>query len=221
MHAAQQAPHWLDDYAGKRFEWQKTRIDGKTTYYRPLGLVELTFDADGRYNEGRADMNALLELEVKCELTLEELRQRISLAWTCLRCQHSLLQARAVAVSRRQNKHSATEEDTCFAVDAWELAGLAIADAMQHIVFLQDHYTSVEPMDFWLHTQNTGRVIDPSKALAKLFVFPLEASGSTGESTLIPDRIKTHVEDMVGSAWDSALYGRSSVTLCMWDYTLT
>lgn len=76
MHRKTSEPHWLDDYGSKQFQWQSIQAHGRTTYYRRLGLVEFCFDADGRYNEGRADINALLELEIRSRLSREELHKR-------------------------------------------------------------------------------------------------------------------------------------------------
>ncbi|KAK5127190.1 hypothetical protein LTR85_008551 [Meristemomyces frigidus] len=54
----------------------------------------------------------------------------------------------------------------------------AIRDADKHVSFLDDHYETVDTQDFWLHSQNVARVVEPTQALAKLFVLPLEPRGS-------------------------------------------
>ncbi|KAK5127737.1 hypothetical protein LTR08_004218 [Meristemomyces frigidus] len=177
-------PHWLSDYASKSFEWQNTRSHDQTTYYRRLGLVEACFDADGRHYEGRADLNALLELEVKSPLTRDELHRRILLAWTCLRSRHLLLQSRAVATRDVSSEASGAADATCFAVDLDDTPDAAVRAANQHIVFLDAHFDAVDPLLFWTHAQNATRVVDPATALAKLFVLPLQQSTRNGRHNL-------------------------------------
>ena len=164
-------PHWLDNYGSKEYQWQSHEQNKRTVYYRPLGLVEYSFDADGRYYEGRADMNSQLDLEVKSSLSFHDLRERILFAWACLRCQHLLLQAKAVPTKRLLGRDSVAGSDICFAVDAPWTVTQAIEDAGEHLVFLYDHFENVDPKDFWMHCQNTGRVVDAHRALAKLFVY--------------------------------------------------
>jgi hypothetical protein len=48
----------------------------------------------------------------------------------------------------------------------------ALSDAEQQMVFLEDHYDSIEWKDFYHHCQNVKRVVDPDVALAKVFVLP-------------------------------------------------
>ena len=176
--------HWLHRYGNKEFyKWRtrKTQGDGRngrTTYHRPLGLVESAFDSDGRYHEGRADMNIQLDLEVKLKLNDEDFRERLLFAWTALRCKHLLIQARAVSGNELESGADGVGDaedagmNIHFAVDAPSTIQQSIEDGGQHLVFLQDHFESVDSRDFWTHTQNTGRVIDPSRALAKMFVLP-------------------------------------------------
>lgn len=176
--------HWLYRYGNKQYyAWRTiTRTsnghnEGKqrTTYHRPLGLVESAFDSDGRFFEGRADMNIQLDLECKSKLSDEDFRERVLFAWTALRCKHLLVQARAVeryALGLDENVGEGRELH--FAVDAPSTIQQAVEDAGEHLVFLQDHFQHIDAKDCWTHTQNTARIIDPSRALAKLFVLPPE-----------------------------------------------
>jgi hypothetical protein len=164
---------WLRHYASKEYKWQSREHDTYTRFYRPIGLVESTFDSDGRYWEGRADINNLLELEVRLNIAPDVLRRRIVLAWTCLRNQHLLLQAKAASRSA-VDSGAVSGHTLTFVVDVQHGAKDSIIDAKKHIVFLSDHYDDVDWQDFWRHSQNAGRVVDPIEALAKIFVFPLE-----------------------------------------------
>ena len=56
--------NWLSRYANEYHAWRNISLSGgKLAFSRPLGLVELSFDADGTLFGGRADMNTLLTLE--------------------------------------------------------------------------------------------------------------------------------------------------------------
>lgn len=172
--------HWLHRYGNKEYYSWRTLTNkvngrqGRTTYHRPLGLVESAFDSDGRFFEGRADMNIQLDLECRSGLSEEDFRERLIFAWTALRCRHLLVQARAVGRGELDGGAEQENEgkELHFAIDAPKTIGQAIEDGGQHLVFLQDHFTSVDAKDFWTHTQNAARVIDPSRALARLFVLP-------------------------------------------------
>ncbi|EMC93540.1 hypothetical protein BAUCODRAFT_37227, partial [Baudoinia panamericana UAMH 10762] len=160
-------PHWLHLYANEEhYQWQGSELHGRKVFYRPLGLVESVFDSDGRYCEGRADLNVDLEVAVRTSLLREDVRHHILHAWACLRIQHLLLQAKAVR-GIDYNK-----QEIFFVVNAESSLNSILSSAAGHIVFLDEHFQSVDRADFWLHCQNGSRVVDPSKALAKLFVFP-------------------------------------------------
>jgi len=128
----------------------------------------------------------MLELEMKSTVGEAELRRRILLAWTCLRCQHWLLQTKALAgkdVAAATLKES--RDDIFFAVDVPSTVNNAVEEAEHHLVHLNEHHDEVGWRDFWLHCQNTPRVVDPKKALAKMFVLPSERRAeSNGTSTL-------------------------------------
>ena len=138
-------------------------------------MVEFAFDVDGRYFEGRADMNVQLDLEVESSLSHHDFRERILFAWACLCYQHLLLKAKAVSsetLSGQDGRSSGS--DVCFVIEAATNISQAIEDSAKRLVFLNDHFEAIDPLDFWTHCQNTARIIDPSTALAKLFILPLE-----------------------------------------------
>jgi hypothetical protein len=166
--------HWLDRYGSQEYKWRSLKHDGRTSFYRELGFTEFAFDVDGRYYEGRADMNAQLELEIRTSLEHHDFRERILFAWTCLRCQHLLLQAKALTGRELFDKDAPKRTDVYFKVDLPRTVSEAIEDAAQHLVFLSDHFDHVYHWDFWMHCQNTARILDPSKALSKVFVHGLE-----------------------------------------------
>ena len=91
--------NWLARYANNYHTWEVVLIDGKQAYRRPLGLVESSFNTDGSDYEDRADVNALLTLEIRSVLNPDEFRRRILLAWASLRLQHVLMLARVPAIS--------------------------------------------------------------------------------------------------------------------------
>ncbi|RMY75893.1 hypothetical protein D0864_09745 [Hortaea werneckii] len=169
--------HWLDDYGSERFRWRETRNDQQQFFYRPLGHTESLFDSDGRYYEGRADINSMVEMEVKSRLTEEQLHEKILLAWTCLRSRHSLLRASAVKRVDIGLSHDDDPNEYCFRVHVPRDVEEAKDSAKGHIVFLGDHYEAVDTDDFWYHAQNSARVFDPAEALSRLFVFPLLSLG--------------------------------------------
>lgn len=171
--------NWLYRYANlEHYQWRSPRIkkSGRSTFFRPQGLVECTFDTDGRYFEGRADINSQLTLAVKSSLVHHEFRERILLAWACLRCQHLLLQAKALTDAEMKDDGlvaDVTAGEFFFEVDVAGNVSQAVEDAGRELVFLDDHFADVDPLDFWIHSQNSARILDPRRALARLFVYPI------------------------------------------------
>lgn len=118
-------------------------------------------------------MNCLLQLAIKSTLSKAAFRERVLLAWTRLRYQHLLLQARTV-------KHACSNEEKPFAPQGLhfvlgvpESVDQARELASNHIVFLEDFYDHIDWQDFYTHCQNASRVVDASVALAKIFVSPV------------------------------------------------
>lgn len=178
--------HWLSQYGATSTHAWREVVDnaGNTILYRPLGLVEFAFDSDGRYYEGRADMNCTLDLCIKSRLSKAELRERIAMAWTLLRCQHCLIQA--AAVDRKPYMEASTDTmipDRYFAIALPSNVDSAVQSGKSNIDFLEDHYEHVDTLDFWIHAQNSARAVDASQCLSRLFVFPIE-HGRGGLDTL-------------------------------------
>lgn len=165
---------WLDQYASDCFDWHSANVGDSVVYYRPVGLVEQAFDSDGRYFEGRADMNALLQLEAKHTLDNAALRERIRWAWTCLRNRHAFLQAKSLTLQPYMKDGIKSSSDKYFVLETSQDQERALAVADRQIVFLSDHFDNVNASDLWYHCQNSARVVDPDQALAKLFVLPPE-----------------------------------------------
>ena len=172
--ATHQAPHWLNRYAKGHPRWRSLHWNGTLLHYRPLGIVEGFFDTDGTDYEGRADLNAHLILESRCCLSKDALRQRIRLAWAVLRTQHALLSAQALSGSDFLPGSNGGSTDRYFVVEELQSAQKAVQDASNAMVFVEDHYPSVDVEDFYRHIMNTTRAIDSTRALAKLFFLPLE-----------------------------------------------
>lgn len=171
---------WLDDYAGKRYQWQKASKNGQDYFHRPIGWVENAFDADGRHYEGRADMTTELLAEVKTGLSRADMDERIVLGWAILRNEHALLKASSISWAR--NGEGA---DLHFVVGVPRSITQAIQESREHIVFLHNHYDDVDPLDFWTHAQNTARVVDPASCLAKLFVLPYQSHNGHTELRML------------------------------------
>ncbi|KAJ4383037.1 hypothetical protein N0V86_002265 [Didymella sp. IMI 355093] len=158
--------HWLDRYAAGYHAWTSTTNEaGRTTFTRPLGLVETSFDSDGAYYGGRADMTATLTVEVKHSLSKEDLRRRIALAWTALRLRHILLMSRHVDDPSSGLRH--------FAIDVPADLPTALRDVEASTVWIEDDYSSVDAQHLHDHALNVNRIIEPQKCMAKLHVLPL------------------------------------------------
>jgi hypothetical protein len=157
--------HWLDRYATGFHAWTSTSNEhGQTTFTRPLGLVETSFDSDGVYFGGRADMTGTLTVEVKHSLSRDDLRRRITLAWTALRLRHVLL------MSRHFDDPSGLRR---FAIDVPKDLSSALRDVEEAVVWVEDHYNDIDAHDFHDHALNVNRVIEPEECMSKLHVLPL------------------------------------------------
>ena len=174
MLTEQQPFHWSDRYGSQEYDWRSLKQNDRTSFYRELGFAEFGFDVDGRQYQGRADMNAQLELEVRTSLEHHDFRERVLFAWACMRCQHVLVQAKALTGEELFGYKTPKRTEVYFTIDLPRTVSEAIEDAAQHLVFLDDHFENVDQWDFWVHCQNTARVLDPSKALSKVFAHRLE-----------------------------------------------
>ncbi|KAI8939946.1 hypothetical protein NX059_003672 [Plenodomus lindquistii] len=172
MAHAELQDHWLSKYASKLHPWilsTEPNSNGTTTqsFSRPLGLVETSFDTDGTYFGGRADMTALLTLSIAHTLSDTELRKRIALAWTQLRLEHVLLSSR-VSDDAKTGKR-------CFVVPVPPTVEDAVKDVEESIIWIEDLYSAseVDENNLYHHAYNTGRIIEPQKCMSKLHVLPL------------------------------------------------
>ncbi|KAG9624035.1 hypothetical protein KCU64_g19995, partial [Aureobasidium melanogenum] len=173
-------PHWLDQYASNYHEWHEVQIDDRHCFYRPLGIVETAFDSDGIYYEGRADVNAYLDLAVRHRLSQVQLRQRITLAWTVLRLSHVLLLTRAVDRKPFMTAGNVAQR-RFFLICPPEGFQEAIIDATKSLSFVEQPLDERGLAKFYRHAQNTGRVVNADDFLAKLFIFP--AGDNVGPKT--------------------------------------
>lgn len=162
--------HWLERYANSHHEWRSFRDDnGDVFWCRRQGIVECSFDADGRYNGGRADVTSLLRLKAVTSVSPEALRQRFVLAWTTLRLQHVLMRARAPLLVNESRK----TEEPHFQVPCFRNAEAAITDAKKWLSFVEDRPDrEVDDDEFHLHVINAARIVDPASSLSKLFILP-------------------------------------------------
>jgi hypothetical protein len=168
------AEHWLDQYAAGYHAWQSAVDDeGRPCFYRPLGLVERGFDLDGYGYEGRADINATLELDVATTCTLPQIQKRILLAWTALRLHHVLLLSKAVfRQSFMRPAHPSAPR--YFLLQFPEDTKQAKSQAASCLQFLKASQGDINLADFFHHAQNVARVVKPANAMSELFVAPLE-----------------------------------------------
>lgn len=174
--AADSPEQWLNWYGGSRYDWQTVKAGhGRTVFARRIGIVESFFDHDGTDFVGRADMHCLLSSEVQSNLSNVDLQTRFISAWAVLRARHPLLRARAVDAEADPILWSTSLTDRCFVIDEPISEQSLVDEARDSIVFLQDHgYENVSPKDFYRHSMNTARIFDPSKAMSKLFVLPVQ-----------------------------------------------
>jgi hypothetical protein len=168
-------PAWLDSYASSKYDWQARRDGNRTSYVRRMGIVEGLFDTDGTHFEGRADLSVDLHVEMRTSLGEADFRKHIETAWSVMRQKHILLSAKASTLDRA-DPLAGGDGKRAFVCDQ---AG-SFEEIRQwgrgHIDFVADYYGRVDGHDFYQHLMNSSRVIDPDKALARLFVLPFKHS---------------------------------------------
>lgn len=168
-------PAWLQRYANNYHAWNRSEdADGYALFKRPLGLVETGFHHDGIHYGGRADLTCALNLEMKSDLTNDQVRNRVLLAWTALRMRHPLLHAK-VPLDDPAGAGSFVLQIPRGATEALDLVD-------KQLVSLQ-HYDEVDVGDFVDHIINTGRIVDSSESVSKLFILPFQPL-SNGRLTL-------------------------------------
>ena len=169
-------PEWLSGYASDVYDWHKiSENDGRTTYWRRMGMVEGLFHCDGADFEGRADLNMNLRIEVRTSLPLEDYRQRIAKAWSIFRQQHILVSAAAAKV-RDFDKSGKLAQARAFVFRPSMNPRAMLDEGNQQLVFVGDDYPDLDVDDFYTHITNSARAIDGSVALAKLHVMPFAHS---------------------------------------------
>lgn len=178
----QEAMDWLRRYATGYHKWQQAQHDGVTVFFRPLGVVEKGFDNDGIYHEGRADINLAMSFEIKTTKSKAQLRRHILLAWTNLRLRHTLLCATATGPAEYMDDDAVRKSDRFFAIQRPKDHEHAYESAKGPVVFLDDHYSSVDADQLYSHAQNVARTFDATKSLLKVMVLPLERTGPTTSS---------------------------------------
>lgn len=169
---------WLKRYATGYHQWGQACEQDAVVYYRPLGVVESAFDADGVYHQGRADINLALEFEIKTTMPHQGLRKHIILAWTNLRLRHTLLCATASPRRRFMEEHIAKKSARWFVIRKPEARKDAVRWSEDLADFLDDYYSEVDADELYFHAQNTARTFDSSKTLARMLVLPLERTSA-------------------------------------------
>lgn len=172
-----EAMDWLRRYATGYHKWRQAQHNGAAVFYRPLGVVEKGFDNDGSYHEGRADINLAVSFEIKTTKSKTQLRRHILLAWTNLRLRHTLLCATATGPADYMDHDAVQKSDRFFVITRPNGFEHAIDSAQGPVVFLDDHYSSVDADQLYFHAQNVARTFDAAKSLVKVMVLPLEKSG--------------------------------------------
>ncbi|KAF2442035.1 hypothetical protein P171DRAFT_416911 [Karstenula rhodostoma CBS 690.94] len=157
--------HWLNRYGNGYYAWKPANHGGKRGFERPIGLVETSFDTDGRCFGGRADLTALFSVRVKHRLDKEAFRRRIALAWANLRLRHVMLMSRTLFDAESRQRR--------FVVDLLESIEEVLDDVLRSIVWVEDYYEKVDEIEMHRHAFNVGRIVDPGKCLSKVHVLPL------------------------------------------------
>ncbi|KAJ9610635.1 hypothetical protein H2200_005412 [Cladophialophora chaetospira] len=177
--------HWVDGYGPVRYGW---RAEGDYTFYRRIGIVEGLFDTDGVDCEGRADLSMHLHLNLKTRLSPQKLRAHILLAWSVMRQKHVLLSTRVMDgadlnhalssgdVVKGERLQDNDAKDRFFVFKPCRQPGSMLTEAAQHAVFVEDHSSRVDVKEFFIHTQNTRRCINPEQAMSKLYILPVTES---------------------------------------------
>lgn len=165
---------WLRRYATGYHQWREGLDQDGTVFYRPLGIVESAFDADGTQHEGRADVNMALNLEIKTTMSEASLRRHILLAWTCLRLRHGLMCATATDSKKFMDAETGQKSSRFLVVRVPIEQDEATNSSEDLVTWLGDTYPHVDGDEFFFHAQNTARIFDPSQSLVRLFVLPLE-----------------------------------------------
>jgi len=170
--------NWLESYATDRHDWRQTVQDGRLMHYRRIGIVEGLFNTDGIDHEGRADLTFDLQVELKTSLTKIALRERILETWAVFRQRHILLSARIAQAKEVLPSVTGRDAEEWLYVYEPSMSRRQIrSQAEKHVVFVEDHYPTAGPDEFFVHTLNSSRCLDPFSALSRFYVMPLVSKG--------------------------------------------
>lgn len=166
---------WLESYATDRHDWHETTHDEVPIFYRRIGIVEAMFNTDGEDFEGRADLTMDLHVEMRTSLGPEELKARLLLVWSVMREKHTLLSSKVVwASDLSRGECDFGPEERLYVFKQSIDPDTMLAEAKRHITFVEDDYPKVDIDEFFTHTLNSGRCINASEALSKLYVMPIK-----------------------------------------------
>lgn len=172
-------PDWLESYATSRHDWQETVHNGEVIHFRRIGIVEGMFNTDGIDYEGRADLTFNLQVELKTSLTPAELRERFIQAWAVLRQRHILLSARVAQRKELLSSVAGREADEwLYVFKPCTSQRDAYREAQKHIIMVEDHYPEAGNDEFFTHTLNSSRCLDPYVCLSRFYVMPLASQGN-------------------------------------------
>ena len=96
------------------------------------------------------------------------------LAWAILRNHHALLSARVLYGAEILPSEESSPGQRYFVIEPPTSDVRMVEAASDTIIFMEDWYSSMDVADFFKHLMNATRVVDARRALAKLFVLPLQ-----------------------------------------------
>lgn len=193
---------WLQRYATGYHQWREGFDEGSTLFYRPLGIVESSFDADGTQHEGRADVSMALHFEGKTTMSRTILERHILLAWTCLRLRHALLCATATDAKVYMDTDAGQRNPRFLVVTRPTNRTQALESSEALVAWLGDTYSHVDADDLYHHAQNTARTFDPTQSLVRLFVLPVEETDTEFISLRFLFTIAHQITDgLTNGAW--------------------
>lgn len=199
---------FLDRYATGFHQWRTTRHDGQYIHYRPMGVVESTFDSDGLYHEGRADIQYTITHEVRSSLTRDQFREHILLVLTCLRLSHILTRTAARSFDASfMDPDARTQWNRYFVVTQPADEKAALLDTKDSVTFLEDHFDKIDFAQLHTHMQNCSRIIQPHLALSRHYIHPLTRCSPTTYTLRITHIIAHQISDgMTTTRWNAHLF---------------
>ena len=163
---------WLSQYASNVHDWRRVQENGRLVHFRQLGIVEMAFDIDGVYFEGRADMNSNLYFDLRTKLDEHALRRRLLLTWAVFRQEHPMLSCKVKDGRELPNVADTDRNARHFVFKPCQTYEEMLQEAADTSTFAADHYSDTGLQDFYVHLMNTARSIDPTRSLSRLFIMP-------------------------------------------------